>query len=35
LTVAEVNAAFRKAIDPSRLSVVTAGDASKAGAPAR
>jgi zinc protease len=32
LTVAEVNAAFRKAIDPSKLSVVTAGDASKAAA---
>ena len=28
-TLAQVNAAFRKAIDPSRLSVVTAGDASK------
>ena len=35
LTVAEVNAAFRKAIDPSQLSVVMAGDASKAGAPVR
>jgi zinc protease len=32
LSVAEVNAAFRKAIDPSKLSVVTAGDASKAAA---
>jgi zinc protease len=35
LSVAEVNAAFRKAIDPSKLSVVTAGDASKTGAPAK
>ncbi len=35
LTVAQVNAAFRKAIDPSKLSVVTAGDASKAAAPAK
>jgi zinc protease len=32
LTLAEVNAAFRNAIDPSQLSVVTAGDASKAAA---
>jgi zinc protease len=32
LTLAEVNAAFRSAIDPSQLSVVTAGDASKAAA---
>ncbi|UGQ47491.1 M16 family metallopeptidase [Massilia endophytica] len=30
LTVEQVNAAFRKAIDPSKLSVITAGDASKA-----
>lgn len=30
LTVADVNAAFRKAIDPSKLSVVTAGDEVKA-----
>ena len=29
LTPAQVNAAFRKAIDPARLSVVTAGDESK------
>ncbi|MFT5644876.1 MAG: zinc protease [Janthinobacterium sp.] len=35
LTVAEVNAAFRKAIDPSKLSVVMAGDATKAAAAAR
>ena len=30
LTVEQVNAAFRKAIDPSRLTVVIAADASKA-----
>jgi zinc protease len=30
LTVEQVNAAFRKAIDPARLSVITAGDSSKA-----
>ena len=29
LTPAQVNAAFRKAVDPTRLSVVTAGDAAK------
>ena len=29
LTPAQVNAAFRKAIDPTRLSVVTAGDDAK------
>jgi zinc protease len=29
LTPEQVNAAFRKAIDPARLSVVTAGDESK------
>ena len=32
LTPAQVNAAFRKAIDPARLSVVTAGDQAKAAA---
>jgi len=32
LTVQQVNAAFRKAIDPSKLTVVTAADPSKAGA---
>jgi len=32
LTVAQVNAAFRKAIDPSRLSVVIAGDEGKSNA---
>ena len=32
LTPAQVNAAFRKAIDPARLSVVTAGDQDKAAA---
>jgi zinc protease len=31
VTLPELNAAFRKAIDPSRLSVVMAGDTSKAG----
>ncbi|MES2257313.1 MAG: pitrilysin family protein [Pseudomonadota bacterium] len=30
LTVAQVNAAFRKAVDPARLSVVLAGDTNKA-----
>lgn len=29
LTAAQVNAAFRKAIDPAKLTVVTAGDAAK------
>jgi zinc protease len=29
VTLAQLNAAFRKAIDPARLSVVTAGDAGK------
>ncbi len=32
LTLAQVNAAFRKVIDPAKLSVVTAGDQAKAGA---
>jgi zinc protease len=31
LTAEQVSAAFRKAIDPSRLSIVIAGDAAKAG----
>jgi zinc protease len=31
VTVAQMNAAFRKVIDPSRLSVVMAGDQNKAG----
>jgi zinc protease len=31
VTLGELNAAFRKAIDPARLSVVMAGDARKAG----
>ena len=30
LTVEQVNAAFRKAIDPAKLTVITAGDAAKA-----
>jgi zinc protease len=30
LTVEQVNAAFRKAIDPTKLTVITAGDAAKA-----
>ncbi|CDG84771.1 M16 family metallopeptidase [Janthinobacterium agaricidamnosum] len=34
LTVADVNAAFRKAIDPAKLSIVIAGDQSKATAAA-
>jgi zinc protease len=34
LTVEQVNAAFRKFIDPAKLSVVTAGDDAKAGAAA-
>jgi zinc protease len=35
LTVAQVNAALRKYIDPARISVVTAGDFRKAGEPAK
>ena len=31
VTLPQLNAAFRKAIDPARLSVVMAGDQSKAG----
>ena len=30
LTPAQVNAAFRKAVDPAKLSVVIAGDEAKA-----
>lgn len=33
-TLAQVNAAFRKAIDPAKLSIAIAGDQSKANAPA-
>jgi zinc protease len=32
-TLPQVNAAFRKAIDPGKLSVVMAGDNQKAGTP--
>jgi zinc protease len=31
VTLPQLNAAFRKAIDPAKLSVVMAGDSSKAG----
>jgi zinc protease len=33
-TLAQVNAAFRKAVDPAKLSVAMSGDEAKAGAPA-
>ena len=35
VTLPQLNAAFRKAIDPTKLSVVMAGDQSKVGTPAK